>query len=360
MNKYQIIEQTTKYQHAGSKAREDVAYFAKQSGYEPIVIKCHILKSMTVLERALKYVKPFPYWFRAFFKIKRHSAVLLQNPFYNRQLGRELCLKLLKSIKKCNIISAIHDVEFLRGSLWSDKNTKNEFDFMESNSDLLIVHNELMKNAFSEKGIDENRLIPLEIFDYRTDGKIPAKKFGENTADIIVAGNLRRDKCPYVYLLNHIENGFSVNLYGPNYDGPAKNKQIKYNGSFPSEKIPEIIDGKFGLIWDGDSADCCNGETGNYLRYNNPHKTSLYLVAGIPVVIWKEAAMARFVEKEKVGICVNSLNEIKDRISSVTDEEYAKMLENVNRIAEKLENGYYLKTALKKCEDKFSTEQRGN
>ncbi len=360
MNKYQIVEQTKKFQHAGSKAREDVAYFAEQSGYEPVVIKCHILKGMSVFERAFKYFKPLPYWIGAFFRIRRHSVVLLQNPFYNRQAGREQCLKLLKKIKKCSIISVIHDAEFLRGSLWSDKNTQNEFDFMESNSDLLIVHNELMKKAFSEKGIDENRLIPLEIFDYRTDGEIPEKKPGENTADIIVAGNLRRDKCPYIYLLSHLENGFSVNLYGPNYGGNAENTQIKYNGSFPSEKIPEIIDGKFGLIWDGDSADGCNGETGNYLRYNNPHKTSLYLVAGIPVVIWKEAAMARFVEKENVGICVNSLNDIKDKIDAVTDEEYKKMLENVNRIAGKLEKGYYLKTALKKCEDKFCTEQRGN
>lgn len=360
MNKYQIVEQTKKYQHAGSKAREDVAHFAETAGYKPIFIKCHILKNMSIFERTVKYLKPFPSWLRAFFKIKKNSAVILQNPFYNRQLGREQCLKLLKKIKKCSIVSVVHDAEFLRGSLWSDGNTQNEFNFMKSNSDLLIVHNEFMKKAFSEKGVSEDSLIPLEIFDYRTEGKLHIKKPGENTPDIIVAGNLRRDKCPYVYLLNNIKNGFSVNLYGPNYDGNAENKQIKYNGSFPSEKIPEIIDGKFGLIWDGDSADGCNGETGNYLRYNNPHKTSLYLVSRHPVIIWKEAAMARFVEKENVGICVNSLNEIKDKIDSVTDEEYEKMLENVNRIAERLEKGYYLKTALKKCEDKFCTEQRGN
>ena len=55
MNKYQIVEQTKKFQHAGSKAREDVAYFAEHSGYEPVVIKCHILKGMSVFERAFKY-----------------------------------------------------------------------------------------------------------------------------------------------------------------------------------------------------------------------------------------------------------------------------------------------------------------
>lgn len=356
MNKYQIVETAQKNQHAGSKAREDVAFFAEEAGYRPLYIKCRIIKKLSLYERALKYVRPFFSWFGAFLKIKKNSVVLIQNPFYNRQFGREFFLKRLKKSKKCTIISVVHDAEILRGSLWSDKSTQNEFDFMRSNSDYFIVHNELMEKAFSDMGFDEKSLIPLEIFDYRTDGKISAKSPSENTADIIVAGNLRPEKCPYVYMLGKIENGPSVNLYGPNYTGGAENGSIKYNGSFPSEKIPEIIDGRFGLIWDGDSIDGCSGETGRYLKVNDPHKTSLYLVSRHPVIIWKEAAMARFVEKENVGVCIGALTEIKEKINSVSDAEYAKMLENVERIAEKLEKGYYLKTALKKCEDEICKE----
>ena len=356
MNKYQIVETMQKNQHAGSKAREDVAFFAKEVGYKPLYIKCRFIKNMSFSERALKYVKPFFSWFGAFLKIKKNSVVLIQNPFYNRQLGREFFIKKLKKAKKCTIISVVHDAEILRGSLWSDKSTQNEFDFMKSKSDYFIVHNEFMKKAFSERGFAEESLIPLGIFDYRTDGRISAREADENTADIIVAGNLRPEKCPYVYMLGNIENGPSVNLYGPNYTGDAENDRIKYKGSFPSEEIPEIIDGRFGLIWDGDSLDGCSGETGRYLKVNNPHKTSLYLVSRHPVIIWKEAAMARFVEKENVGICIDSLTEIKEKINSVSDKEYVKMLENVEKIAEKLEKGYYLKTALKKCEDKFCKE----
>ena len=34
-------------------------------------------------------------------------------------------------------------------------------------------------------------------------------------------------------------------------------------------------------MWDGPSPDTCAGVYGAYLRYNNPHKTSLYLAAGL-------------------------------------------------------------------------------
>ena len=356
MHKYQIVELKEKNQHAGSKAREDVAYFANEAGYKPMYIKCHFIKNDSLLERALRFIKPFPCWLKAFFKIKKNSIVLVQNPFYHRHLGRKQCLKFLKKIKKCKIVSVIHDAEFLRGSIWLDENTKNEFEFMKSNSDYEIVHNDFMKEAFIEKGFNEGQLVSLKIFDYHTGEKIQPREPGNNTADIIVAGNLRTDKSPYIYLFNNVENRFSVNLYGPNYDGAAESDNIKYHGSFPSGEVPNIIDGKFGLVWDGDSIDECSGETGNYLRYNNPHKTSLYLVSRHPVVIWKEAAMARFIENENIGICVNSLTEIKAKIDSISEEEYYVMMRNVENIAERLENGFYLKTALKECESRISKE----
>ena len=73
MHKYQIVELKEKNQHAGSKAREDVAYFANEAGYEPMYIKCHFIKNDSLLERALRFIKPFPCWLKAFFKIKKNQ-----------------------------------------------------------------------------------------------------------------------------------------------------------------------------------------------------------------------------------------------------------------------------------------------
>ena len=357
MYKYQIKEIKEKYNHAGTKALEDVFKFAEGEGFRPLYIKQRAKD--TGFLRLVQNQFGFAWdWLQAFFTVKKNSLILLQNPFKRKHLLRFFIIKMMKKLKKCRIISIVHDVEPLRMTYYRDF-SKTEFEFMINNVDYLIVHNSIMKNYFvSEFSISEDRLISLEIFDYAADNIQREEK--KRDADVVVAGNLEKIKSVYAYKLGELNDGLKIRLYGPNYEGEAKSETVEYMGSFPAEEVPNVLDGKFGLVWDGEALDTCSGNSGKYLRYNNPHKTSLYLVSGIPVAIWKEAAMARFVEKENVGICVNSLNEIKDKINAVTDEEYKKMLENVNRIAEKLEKGYYLKTALKKCEDKFVMEQRGN
>lgn len=107
--------------------------------------------------------------------------------------------------------------------------------------------------------------------------------------------------------------------------------------------------GDFGLVWDGDSADACAGNTGAYLRYNNPHKTSLYLACGMPVIVWREAAIADFVLKNEVGIVVESLSGLDEIISAISDESYQKMCKNAARIGQKLRAGEYFKAAMEQA-----------
>ncbi|MEG2050931.1 MAG: hypothetical protein RR012_01375 [Oscillospiraceae bacterium] len=345
MNKYQIKEVKGISNHAGSKAREDASFFAQQLGYESLII--YRTDSQDIFSKAKRYLGALLNWIRIFFKVKKNSLILLQNPFDSRQMGRESCLKLLKSIKKCKIISLIHDIEELRKALYNN-NIEHEFQFMKNNSDYFIVHNERMKDYMVGIGFNTESLIVLEIFDYAF-GEYEEKS-KDNSTDVIFAGALSRMKSSFIYKLGEMKNKITFNLYGPAYDEEYKPDNITYNGSFPSDEVPNVIEGKFGLIWDGEKLDSCTGNWGNYLRYNNPHKTSLYIVSRVPVIVWKESAMAEFIKKENVGICVDSLEDIKGIINNLTGEEYAQMTENTNRIAKKLETGYYLKTAIKKIE----------
>lgn len=353
MNKYQIKEVKEIYNHAGSKAVEDVCAFAAESGYEPLYIRQRV-KDTGKVALIRNQIGFFTDWLRALGRVKKGSLLLVQNPFKRKHLGRFCLLRFFKKIKKLTIISLIHDVEELRLSCYRDFSS-TEFEFMKSNSDYFIVHNKVMKQYFVDRGFEEDRLTDLGIFDYgMPDEKNVTEVPETEKADVVIAGNLDPAKCPYIYKLFHIKNKFTLNLYGPDYDEKNKSEYITYRGSFPAEKVPYILNGRFGLIWDGDNINECTGETGNYLQYNNPHKTSLYLVSGIPVIIWEKAALSSFVKENNLGITINSLEEIREKVYSLSEEDYHKMLENARHMAKKLKDGYHTKKALADCEKKIS------
>ena len=73
---------------------------------------------------------------------------------------------------------------------------------------------------------------------------------------------------------------------------------------------------------------------------------SLYLAAGLPVIIWSEAAQAEFVIKEGVGFTVNSLSEIPKKLQAITKDNRVELMRNVDRISHKVRAGFYTRKAL--------------
>ena len=140
-----------------------------------------------------------------------------------------------------------------------------------------------------------------------------------------------------------------MEIYGSN---PAKSYKsgVIYKGQFSPNDLLKHLDQDFGLVWDGNSIETCDGRYGNYLRYNNPHKASLYLSMGIPVIIWKEAALAKFISKNNLGITIDSLNNLDKVLDQITENEYKTMKSNVLRISEKLRNGSNILNAVEKME----------
>ena len=102
-------------------------------------------------------------------------------------------------------------------------------------------------------------------------------------------------------------------------------------------------------MWDGDSLSSCTGSFGEYLRWNSPHKVSFYIRAGLPIIIWREAALASLVEQEGIGICVDSINELNDILPKITKEQMEDMRRNVERVSRQLADGHYLRTSLTKA-----------
>ena len=345
MKLYQIVEIAGNDNHAGTKATADIAQIAEKMGFVPVRISMRstALSKMAKIQRQIGYLKD---WHQACNTIEKSSVVLLQHPFHYPQLTREGSLRKLKEQRHVRYICLVHDVEKLRGFRYNGY-YEHEFQTMLNLMDVLIVHNDRMADYFMEQGVDSSRIVKLDIFDYLQEDS------GYQTAvferEITVAGNLDTVKCGYIGELGQLAP-LKVRLYGPNYDekmGAYDN--IFYGGNFPSDEIPSKLDRGFGLVWDGSSIEGCLGDAGQYLCYNNPHKLSLYLSSGLPVVIWKGAAEADFVSSKGLGLTVASLPELVDRMNQLTEDEYNNYIRNIVDVRERLIHGHYGRTALQKA-----------
>ena len=134
-------------------------------------------------------------------------------------------------------------------------------------------------------------------------------------------------------------NDILLHLYGNKPSDTANYPDwMKYIGRFSPENVTMLTE-EWGLVWDGDGIDVLHGLIGNYLKYNSSHKVSLYIAAGIPVIVSKESALAEFVEENKLGITVSSLLDLDKRITSQDKEELQCIREHVDEMSDVLRNG---------------------
>ena len=213
-------------------------------------------------------------------------------------------------------------------------------------ADSAIVHTGAMRLALTNMGV-KTPMVLLDVFDYCTDSVMPVEFAFDNT--VAFAGNL--EKSPFLKKLLLEKHDILYRLYGKNNPFDLRNNpNIEYCGAFIPEKV-DSLKASWGLVWDGDSLETCAGVTGNYLRYNSPHKLSLYIAAGIPVIVWEESAVADFVMKHNIGICVKDLFSISDVLSSVPQFQYEQIMKCVRSMSGKLRSGAMLKDAMNKLLD---------
>ena len=333
--KYQITEFRMQDYNAGHKAPADVTAIVAENGY----------KILSIVRGTVRYgqKQTEAEWLKACEEITDNAVVLVQFPIVDIS-GGIYRLNELKDKKHINIICVVHDIEILRRNVRDDY--IEQYNMLRTLADVWIVHNNKMKELLISKGFSADRIVSLEIFDYLADNSFRVKK----DSGIIIAGNLDIGKSEYIYHLNEISD-VKFNLFGANYSDNDDYDNISYFGTFLPDELIKNLQGKYGLVWDGNSLDTCSGLTGEYLKINNPHKLSLYLAVGLPIIIWDEAAEADFVLKEHVGITVKSLYELPDKISAISDSEYKTMKRNAEIVGKRLRNGEYMTNAIKKAEE---------
>ena len=332
--------------NAGNKARNDVEEIVKREGYQALVLSVDNWYEMSTLKAQLHKSKAFD---QALNELNQGDELLIQFPMLHHSFFTTHHVK--KAQKKgVKVHFIIHDLEALRYANLDTVPLKHKIRVQIQESGLLgaadgiIAHNPIMKSVLVNKGVAEDKIVSLGIFDYLIPN-FQEKSGLTKDQPIIVAGNLAQEKAGYLYSLPEEP---AYNLYGVGFDESRALANETYFGSFLPDELPAALEGGFGLVWDGDSAETCSGVFGEYLRYNNSHKASLYLAAGFPVVVWEESALAHFVIDKQCGLVVSSLSDLKENLDTLSEEQYKEMLENAKQIGSKLRQGQYLRTALSK------------
>lgn len=353
MNKkiYYIDFTRQKRATAGAKAPTDIAQICDNNHFIRLELPPYPQDSHK-LKKLIWIIFHCTRGWRRFSKcIDDNSVVIYQHPFKGNVVAEKYIPRLQKR-KNVRFIALIHDLESLRGGIAgviknrSYIHEHNDNDFLKL-FDIVICHNNAMKGYLVSRGFDERKLVTLELFDYLTDYSREPQSFTVPPT-VVIAGNLAPGKCEYIYKIkeNNKNKNLPVNLYGINYDENKNLYGMCYKGVYAPEELISKLEGHFGLVWDGLSTDTCSGNTGEYLKYNNPHKLSLYLVSNLPVIVWSEAAIASFVEKNQVGIVVDNIEELDRVLSQVTEDTYTMYIEHTKSVSQKLRNGYYFVKAV--------------
>ena len=335
---------------AGIKARDDVDKILEKNGYTGIEICMPQAdrENQNSLEKAGYHFKLSKVWNECLEPVGNGDILVIQFPIVNHSVLLASCVNRVRK-RGAKIILLIHDLEILRAAIRGTTSLKEktrlrlEEETLLRNCDGIIVHNSCMKKKLASMGIPASKMTVLGIFDYL----IPEAGYAgiSPAGTVAIAGALRPHKAGYAYHLP--KEGIKFNLYGVGYEAQPQDNVV-YHGSFEPDQLPEVMEGSFGLVWDGETTTTCSGTYGEYLRINNPHKASLYLASGMPVIIWSQAALAEYITRNGCGITVDSIEEIPGRIDAVTPEEYESILHNTMKISDRLRKGKYTTRALRK------------
>ncbi|MFT8714472.1 MAG: sugar transferase [Leuconostoc pseudomesenteroides] len=266
--------------------------------------------------------------------VKADDTVIHQFPSYmschfEQQWVQEINKRSARSIV------LIHDIEPLR----LVKTDAWELSVLKQYN-TIIVHSEAMANALRRMSVNSTFIIQ-PLFDY----------LGE-------VHNL----ASYSHLIN-FAGTFQKSPWLKDYDGPQINlfgsvpkkwrdfvfpNQVSYHGNFDPDDILNQLTSGFGLIWDNDFEDKTYQ---SYTKYNAPHKASLYLRAGLPLIAWQQSALAAIIKQYDIGLTINKLTDLK-KIDDISLDQYHTWQKNIYPIASQLAQGFFTKQTLMMIQNK--------
>lgn len=323
--------------NAGNKAKTDIERIMESMSFKNVG-----LQQTTYNDKVLSFFTTLAGVLKSPFCLQKGDKLVIQYPL--KKYFTFVCN--MAHLRGAKVIVIIHDLgSFRRKALTIEQEIKRL-----NHADYIIAHNEKMKKWLEDNGC-KAKLGVLEIFDYLSETKANDKRDAERPYSVLYAGTLSLRKNTFLYKVGKHIRTFKFNLYGNGFEiNKAQGKEhFNYMGFVKSDDLIATARGDFGLVWDGCSVSTCTGDFGEYLQFNNPHKTSLYIRCGLPVIIWSKAALADFVRNHGIGICIDSLTDLEGILNSLSEEQYLEMKKRTILIGKRLSEGYFTQKALQKA-----------
>lgn len=310
-----------------SKARGDVAEIAEEIGYRKLFIYRYIdeQESQQSLLSRIDGITA---------GVAAGDLIVYQYPSYNQFIFEKTFIERLKQ-RGARIALLIHDSELLR-----DSGFLKEIELF-NQADMLITHGEQMDLKLKTFGIT-TAMVSKELFDYR----IPDEQGSTEPSlikSLVFAGNVQ--KSVFLKVWDYQTN---IQVFGAK--GEFKlGGNVEYMGVYAQyDLLRRIPKNCFGIAWDNDLPQ--GGKYREYTRYNAPHKISLYLALGMPVIVWRNSAISELILHHKLGYVIESLGEVDSLMECITKEELVHLKQRVNKFSYLLREGIYTKQALIKVE----------
>jgi hypothetical protein len=267
----------------GGVGNTDIESILLTRGFQPILFPYQ--ESFSIKAKIFR----FAHLFRLLLSIPSNAIIIFQFPLYARM--NKFFLKWAGLKKKLTVICLIADIDGLKSGnnelLKIEKARLLDFRYF-------IIHNNAMQLWLNEF-IPDARTARIEFFDFLAEAFKGKRK---KSFEIAFAGNL--SKSMFLEKLDHLVGNSKeiiVNVYGEGVTAEMQRQQtIRYKGIFEPTLLPSIIDGSFGLVWDGDGSFGRNDNLFHYMQYISHHKLSLYILSGLPIIVYAKAGSAELVK----------------------------------------------------------------
>ncbi|MCM1025978.1 MAG: SP_1767 family glycosyltransferase [Roseburia sp.] len=303
-------------------AQEMVSDIAHQMGFRNMGIYFYNSREESEESRSARYDGIIA-------SISPGDIVFFQHPTWHQLEFEE---KLIDRIKAYGgrIIIVVHDVESLM--IESSRFMLRYVIGLFNSAEALVVPSYAMKRFLKNNGIRENMKFAVqEIWDYTTD--IHFRQTPQFRKEIHFAGNPSKFLFPQQW-------GYNVPLKVYTSEECTGENVQEMGWMDPNSLLLELSKGGFGLVWYGDEY------WHQYMKYNNTIKLSAYLAAGIPIIVPRGISNQYLIEKNHLGLAVDSLDEAVNRVRSMEKAEYRGYVQHVGSFAPLIRNGYFTKKFL--------------